>query len=1280
MMASFSIDIRSLMMILIVVAAIECLAMFFVWLTRKTYPGFGLWTAGNAVFTAAFFLFALRNVIPDVFSILLANVLVMGAAVLYHEGTLRFRRLHSRKIAGAVLISLMAAAIFYFRFVDNISAARLISASLLLATIFGLVAWPLFHHVPATQRPAFWLTGGFFAALSLFMLARAVFTACMPGRQDLFDPNLIQTLTFIVPLSLSIPWTFCFYILNSEQMELEFNDEIRDRRTAEEALQKSEEQVRLLLNSTAEAIYGVDLNGDCTFANASCLKMLGYAGMGQLLGKNMHRLIHYAHADGQPIPVEECKIFRAFHENMKVHVEDEVFWKADGKSFHVEYWSHPQVINGEVVGAVVTFNDITERMMVVDSLRKLSLATEASPASVVITDPEGNITYVNAKFAEVTGYSREQAMGENPRILKSGKTLPETYQQLWKTITSGKTWKGEFLNRKKNGELYWEYASISPLMDEQGKITNFIAVKEDITKRKQAETEIKRQISLINSLLDSIPDIIFFKDIRGVYMGCNPPFSEFVGRPRDKIIGWTDYDLFGKEVADSFREYDRQMLEQRQPKHNEEWITYPDGREKLLDTLKTPYWGSDGALIGIIGISRDMTARKQAENALRESEVNFRTFFETMTDMIVVGKPDGQILFTNRAVETKLGFSPDELAVMHILDLHPADKRAEAEEIFTAMFRGERESCPLPLTRKDGSLVPVETRIWFGRWNGVDCIFGISKDLSAEQEAQQRFERLFRNNPALMALSALPDHHIIDVNNAFLKCLDYARDEVIGKTAAGLSLFPHPEQSAEASSRLQADGRIADLEMQVRRKNGAILHGLFSGELISSQGREYFLSVMIDITGRKKAEEELRKMNIALEEQTFLAKELAAQAQMANAAKSDFLANMSHEIRTPMNAIIGMAELLWDSHLSEEQRRYVRVFRSAGENLLTLINDILDLSKIEAGQVTLQSIPFSLRELLKGIEDIMTFKAAEKKLEFVCTVAPDVENEYVGDPHRLRQILMNLAGNALKFTEEGSIRIFVEKMEESRSANSVPADNDDAGIVRLLFSVKDTGIGIPEEKIEAIFDKFIQVDSSMSRNFGGTGLGLAICRQLALLMGGKIWAESIEWSGTTVYFTVHLKRKQPAVLADLGRDKKQTWAEDSVCAEKQSLRILLVEDNEDNRFLIASYLKKLPHEVDFACNGLEAVEKIQEGGVYDVIFMDIQMPVMDGYTATGAIRDWEAKHQLKPAVIVALTAHALQEDEQKSIHAGCDGHLIKPIKKQVFLAALEQYAGKTSSG
>ena len=1168
---------------------------------------------------------------------------------------------------------------------------------------------------------------------------------------------------------------------------------------AKEASRQNEEKVSLLLNSTAEAIYGIDLNGNCTFANASCVKMLGYSGMEQLLGKNMHQLIHHSYADGNAMPVEECRIFRAFHENLKVHVEDEVLWKADGTSFPVEYWSHPQVVSGEVVGAVVTFNDVTERKMVMDSLRRLSLATEASPASVVITDPEGNITYVNAKFTEVTGYGYQQVIGQNPRILKSGATSPETYRQLWETITKGQTWRGEFQNKKKNGDVYWEYVSISPLLDEKDKITNYIAVKEDITQRKQAEDEIrqqiilinalldsipdiiffkdisgvylgcnpsfselvgrskedivgrtdydlfessvadsfreydrrmmevrqtqhneewitypdgrkklldtlktpywkadgtligilgisrditarkqveeelKRQVSLINSLLDSIPDLIFFKDNQGVYLGCNPPFSEFVGRSREEIVGRTDYDLFDKAVAESFREYDRQMLTLRRQRQNEEWIAYPDGRKKLLDTLKTPYWGSDGMLIGILGISRDITARKQAENALRDSEVNFRTFFETMTDMIVVGKPDGQLLFSNQAVFQKLGYRSSELQAMNVLDLHPLERRQEAEEIFSAMLRGEQKICPLPLARKDGSLVPVETRIWLGRWNGEDCVFGISKDLSAEQEAQQRFERLFRNNPALMALSAFPDHRIIDVNNAFLQILRYSKEDVIGKTAVELSLFAQEKQRIDAYALLQKNGRLTDFELQVRRKDGAILHGLFSGEIISSQGKQYFLSVMIDITDRKKAEEELRQMNVALAEQTFLAKEMAASAQIANAAKSEFLANMSHEIRTPMNAIIGMADLLWDSTLSEEQRRYVQVFRSAGENLLKLINDILDLSKIEAGQITLQSIPFSLRDLLKGIEDIMAFKAAEKKVAFFCSIAPDVEDQLMGDPDRLRQILMNLVGNALKFTEAGSIRIDVEKIKENGKLDNTASFGEN--MVDLLFAVKDTGIGIPEEKLGLIFDKFMQVDSSLSRNFGGSGLGLAICRQLVMLMEGAIWAESALWSGSTFYFTVKLKISQTSLLPDNGREIAKTTAEDACVIEP--LRILLVEDNEDNRFLIASYLKKQPHKVEYAVNGLEAVEKIQEGCAYDLIFMDLQMPVMDGYTAVGVIREWEAKHHVRRTTIVALTAHALHEDEQKSMDAGCDGHLTKPIKKKEFLDAVQKYYRET---
>ncbi|MEI7650264.1 MAG: PAS domain S-box protein, partial [Methanomicrobiales archaeon] len=295
-----------------------------------------------------------------------------------------------------------------------------------------------------------------------------------------------------------------------------------------------------------------------------------------------------------------------------------------------------------------------------------------------------------------------------------------------------------------------------------------------------------------------------------------------------------------------------------------------------IDSCPVPVLAKDGTRIEVetkvtrglwngkevlIGVSRDITERKVAAEALKESESNFRTFFESMTDMIMVSTPDGQLLFTNKAVERKLGYSAKELASMPVLDLHPADKRNEAKEIFSAMLKGEQDSCPLPVATKSGALVPVETRVWFGRWNGTDCIFGISKDLSAEQEAQQRFERLFRNNPSLMALSSLPERHFCDVNDAFLKTLGYSRVEVIGKTAAELDMFPNPEQQTAVAEKLRVNGRITDFELQVRRRDGVILNGLFSGEMISSQGRQYFLTVMIDITERKAAEERLLQIS-----------------------------------------------------------------------------------------------------------------------------------------------------------------------------------------------------------------------------------------------------------------------------------------------------------------------------------------------------------------------------------------------------------------------------------
>ena len=300
-------------------------------------------------------------------------------------------------------------------------------------------------------------------------------------------------------------------------------------------------------------------------------------------------------------------------------------------------------------------------------------------------------------------------------------------------------------------------------------------------------------------------------------------------------------------------------------------VVWPDGSHHSIRALALVQRDASGQPVQMIGTNWDITAQKQTEAALRESEANFRTFFQSMTDMIMVGTRDGRILFTNSAVTRTLGYSPEELAALHMLELHPADKRQEAEDIFTAMFQGTRESCPLPLARKDGGLVPVETRVWFGRWNGQDCVFGIAKNLTAEQEAQQRFERLFRHNPTLMALSSLPGRQFSDVNDAFLKTLGYSRGDIIGKTAEDFALFVHPEQQAALADKLRADGRLANCELQVRRQDGAILDGLFSGEVISSQGRQHFLTVMVDITDRKQAEAALRD---SLAEKTTLLQEV----------------------------------------------------------------------------------------------------------------------------------------------------------------------------------------------------------------------------------------------------------------------------------------------------------------------------------------------------------------------------------------------------------------------
>jgi PAS domain S-box-containing protein len=531
-------------------------------------------------------------------------------------------------------------------------------------------------------------------------------------------------------------------------------------------------------------------------------------------------------------------------------------------------------------------------------------------------------------------------------------------------------------------------------------------------------------------------------------------------------------------------------------------------------------------------------------------------------------------------------------------------------------------------------------------------------------ESQARFDKLIKNSSDIISLVNEVGEQVF-VSESACRVTGFKLDEIVGKPGFN---FIHPDDIDYLYKGMVAIKSVSGAQLRVvyrhrHKEGGWLTFETIGTNLLDDPHIRAILLNIRDITERKKHEEELLEKNRALEKATSYAREMAKQAELANSAKSQFLANMSHEIRTPMNGVIGMNSLLLESDLNEEQRSYAEIIRSSGEALLSVIDEILDFSKIEANKLELDAKDFDLRKILNEIEELLSVSAKKKGLEFFFIVSPIVNSLLSGDAGRLRQVLVNLISNAIKFTEDGVVSVHVTMLSEMSDR------------VKLRFEVSDTGIGIPEEKMDLLFKPFQQIDSSNTRKYGGTGLGLVISKRLIELMGGEVGVKSSLGKGTVFWFTATFNRHQGAVeAAKKAEEAVQIVAvEDVKIVDKDEYQILLAEDNIVNQKVAVGILKKMGLKTRVVENGAEAVKALEQHD-FKLILMDVQMPVMDGIEATRLIRSNEAGKPGKPVIpIIALTAHAMQGDREKCLAAGMSDYITKPVVAEKLSQKLQQW-------
>ena len=890
-----------------------------------------------------------------------------------------------------------------------------------------------------------------------------------------------------------------------------------------------------------------------------------------------------------------------------------------------------------------------------ERFKVLGTALESSPVAVVITDSEGFIEWVNPQYERNCGYTLEEVKGRKPSVVASGQTPPATYQAMWGTLLSGQSWRGTFINQRRDGSLYHDEVTLSPVFDERGKRIAIVGLHEEVSERMRAQAELQRRERMLNELLeqqtaifDNAPPIVLICDRH--LRQFNPAFAELMGESTAQLQGRHASFLFGGEAPfEAFRSKVMPGLHPHEAVRDTAVLHRPDGSvfHARLSGRRLQMEGFANASLWVI---EDVTEARKAEAALREIHERLELAQEAgKIGVFDVDLRSGRILWSSK-LSVMMGFAPDKQPQSRDewLDcLHPQD-RQRARNHFDACINGTQDSVrdSWRVLRQDGEVrwFLEAARIFRDETGKATRVVGVNVDIHDQKQLEAQVAAQLDFQQALIDAIPVPlfykgaDGRYTGFNRAYEHAFGVKRSDFIGKTVQELAFLP---EELRMQFRRDADealggNQTVHREVDLPYADGQIHHTLFwlHGFVRPDGTPGGAIGTFVDITDRKLAEQGLLR-----------AKELAEES---TALKSNFLANMSHEIRTPMNAIIGMSHLALKSGLSPRQHDYVSKIQQAGQHLLGVINDILDFSKIEAGKLEVEHQPFVLDRLLESVADVVGYKAGAKGLELVCDVASDVPPNLVGDSLRLGQILINYANNAIKFTEKGEISIAVRMVEERGQQ------------VLLRFEVRDTGIGLTPEQMGRLFQSFQQADTSTTRRYGGTGLGLAICKSLAELMGGEVGVASEFGCGSTFWVTLPLERGAPA------RNLQPP-------ADLRGQRVLVVDDNHTAAAVLSDMLVAMGLEVDQAYSGLQALQMLRESmaqqRLYGLLLLDWHMPGMDGVELARHIRSLGMP---RVPQMLMVTAYGREDVMRAARSEGIETVLIKPVNASVLLDTLMQ--------